>query len=126
MIRLLTPDLQKTLKDYPLYCQDGLYSKAKCIAVFALGAIRWFILEGEPDGDDVRMFGIVVGLGDDEYGYISLKELSQIEWDGSKYGLGKQIVRQQTEWEPTPLEKILDNRLQKFLAKFKKYEKEEI
>lgn len=125
-IRLLTPELEKAMKEFPLYSQDGLFSEAKCIAVFALGAIRWFIIEAEHDGDDVRMFGIVVGMMEDEYGYVSLKELSELEWDGSQYGLGTLQVTQQQNWEPTPLKNILDKRLQLLLAKFKKYEESEV
>lgn len=119
-IRLLTPELEQAIKEFPLYSQDGLFGEAKCIAVFVLGAIRWFIIEAEHDGDDVRMFGIVVGLGDDEYGYISLKELSDIEIDKTAQGFGIFSVRQQQNWKSTPLKYIRDLRLQRFLAKFKK------
>lgn len=125
MKRLLTPELEQAIKDYPLYSQEGLFSEAKCIAIFALGAIRWFIIEAEHDGEDVRMFGIVVGMCEDEYGYISLKELSEIEIDRTEKGFGILKVRLQTGWKPTPLKNILDPRLQRFLAKFKKFEKEE-
>lgn len=71
------------------------------------------------------MFGIVKGMREDEYGYVSLKELSELEWDGSTYRLGILQVTQQQNWESTPLKNILEKRLQQFLAKFKKYEKEE-
>ena len=36
-------------------------------AIFALGSVRWFILEGEADGRDTILFGIVIGLMEDEY-----------------------------------------------------------
>ena len=121
-IRLLTPELEQAIKDYPLYSQDGLYGEAKCIAVFAFSQIRWFIIEGEKDGNDVRLFGVVVGMHEDEYGYISLKELSEIEIDRTDRGFGILKVRQQENWKPTPLKKILDPRLQKLLAKFQKEE----
>lgn len=121
-IRLLTPELEKAIKEYPLYSQDGLYGEAKCIAVFALAQIRWFIIEGEKDGDDVRLFGVVVGMCEDEYGYISLNELSGIEVDRTDRGFDILKVRQQENWKPTPLKKILDPRLQRFLAKFQKEE----
>lgn len=125
-IRLLTPELENVMKNFPLYSQDGLFGEAKCIAVFALGAIRWFIIEAEHDGDDVRMFGIVIGIGDDEYVYISLKELSDIEVDRTPQGFGIFSVRQQQNWQPTPLKFIRDPRLQRLLAKFKKYEESEV
>jgi hypothetical protein len=37
----------------------------------------------------VILFGIVVRLMEDEYGYISLNELSDVELDLSVQGLGK-------------------------------------
>lgn len=51
--------------------------------------MRWFILEGEKEGNDTILFGIVIGLMEDEYGYISLNELSDIELDLTKQGFGK-------------------------------------
>ena len=47
MCRLMTPQLEEALKGYPLYSQDGKGKEAVCRAIFALGAVRWFILEGE-------------------------------------------------------------------------------
>lgn len=76
MCRLMTPQLEEALKDYPLYSQDGKGKDAICRAIFILGSVRWFILEGETDGNDTTLFGIVIGLMEDEYGYISLNELS--------------------------------------------------
>jgi len=35
------------------------------------------------------MFGIVIGLMEDEYGYVSLNEMSDLEIDLAKRGLGK-------------------------------------
>lgn len=52
MCRLLTPHLEEVLKDYPLYSQDGKGKEAVCIAIFAIGSVRWFILEGETERDD--------------------------------------------------------------------------
>lgn len=81
MCRLQTPQLEEALDGFPLYSQDGKGKEAICRAIFALGSIRWFILEGNKEGDDTIMFGIVIGLLEDEYGYISLNELSDIEVD---------------------------------------------
>lgn len=76
------------------------------------------ILEGEAEGNDTILFGIVIGLMEDEYGYISLNELSEVELDLTKQGYGKLQVRQQQDFQPTPLKKLQDNRLQRFLARF--------
>ena len=68
--------------------------------------------------DDVILFGIVVGLMEDEYGYISLNELSDVELDLSAQGIGKLQVRQQQNFKPVPLKQIQDSRLQEFLESF--------
>ena len=93
MCRLMTTQLAEALEGYPLYSQDGKGKEAVCRAVFALGSVRWFILEGNREDDDVILFGIVVGLMEDEYGYVSL-------------------------FKPVPLKLIKDSRLQEFLARF--------
>ena len=77
----MTPRLEEALEGYPLYSQDGKGKEAVCRAIFVLGAVRWFILEGEKEGNDAILYGIVVGLAEDEYGYISLNELSEVELD---------------------------------------------
>ena len=118
MCRLLTPQLKETLKGYPLYSQDGKGKDAVCCAIFALGSVRWFILEGETDGKDTILFGIVIGMVEDEYGYISLNELSEVNLDLTSQGLGKVQVRQQQNFQPTSLRKLDDQRLQGFLAGF--------
>ena len=118
MSRLMTPRLEEALEGYPLYSQDGKGEEAVCRAIFALGAIRWFILEGEKEGNDAILYGIVVGLAEDEYGYISLNELSEVELDLTAQGLGKLQVRLQENFTPTPLKNLQDFRLQQFLARF--------
>lgn len=103
MCRLMTTRLAEALEGYPLYSQDGKGKEAVCRAVFTLGSVRWFILEGNRE---------------DEYGYVSLNELSDVELDLSAQGLGKLQVRQQQNFKPVPLKQIQDNRLQDFLARF--------
>ena len=118
MCRLMTSMLEEALKGYPLYSQDGKGKNAVCCAIFALGGIRWFILEGETEGNDTVLFGIVIGLAEDEYGYVSLNELSEVEVDLTAQGLGKLRVRQQPNFQPTRLDRLNDHRLQHFLARF--------
>ena len=114
MCRLMTPRLEEALEGYPLYSQDGKGKEAVCRAIL----VRWFILEGEREGNDTILFGIVVGLAEDEYGYISLNELSKVEFDLTAQGLGKLQVREQENFTPTPLKNLQDFRLQQFLARF--------
>lgn len=60
--RLITPKLAEQLKQYPLYSQDGKKKDAICLCVFFLGNLRWYVLEGQPEGDDFTLFAIVVAL----------------------------------------------------------------
>ena len=118
MCRLMTPQLEEALKGFPLYSQNVKGKEAVCRAVFALGSVRWFILEGEAEENDIILFGIVIGLMEDEYSYISLNELSEIELDLTAQGLGKLQIRQQPNFQPTELRLLNDKRLQRFLARF--------
>ena len=118
MCRVMTPQLEEALKGFPLYSQNGKGKEAVCRAVFALGSVRWFILEGEAEENDIILFGIVIGLMEDEYSYISLNELSEIELDLTAQGLGKLQIRQQPNFQPTELRLLNDKRLQRFLARF--------
>lgn len=118
MCRLQTPQLEEALNGFPLYSQDGKGKNAICRAIFVIGSARWFILEGDREDDDTIMFGIVIGLLEDEYGYVSLKELSDVELDLTSQGYGKLQVRQQPNFKPTALKNLRDERLQKFLARF--------
>ncbi len=121
MCRLMTPKLEEALKGFPLRSQDGKFGEAICCAIFVIGRVRWFIIEGEQEGNDFTMFGIVIGLMEDEYGYVSLNEMSDIEIDLAKQGLGegKFQVTQLQDFTPRPLKEINDIRLKRFLARFK-------
>lgn len=114
----MTQQVEEAFKDAPLYSQDGKGKDAICNAVFAIGSARWYMTEGEREGEDFTMFGIVIGLLEDEYGYVSLNELSGVELDLTSKGLGKHQVVQLTSFEPKPLKEIDDIRLKKFLARF--------
>ena len=118
MCRLMTPQLEEALKGFPLYSLNGKGKEAVCRVVFTIGSARWFILEGEAEENDTILFGIVIGLMEDEYSYISLNELSEIELDLTAQGLGKLQVRQQPNFQPTELRLLNDKRLQRFLARF--------
>ena len=67
MSRLMTTQLEEAFKDAPLYSQDGKGKDAICNAVFAIGSARWYMTEGEREENDFTMFGIVIGLLEDEY-----------------------------------------------------------
>lgn len=117
MCRLQTPQLEEALNGFPLYSQDGKRKEAICRAIFAIGSARWYILEGEREDNDTIMFGIVIGLLEDEYGYVSLKELSEIELNLTSYGFGILKVMQVSDFKPTALKDIKDYRLQELLTR---------
>ena len=87
--RLITPDLEKAMKDYPLYSQDSKKKDALCIAVFFIGSARWYILEGQREYDDFVLFG-----------------------------LGTIMVEQEKAFQPCKLSAIQDGELQSFLNRF--------
>lgn len=114
--KLITPQLAEALKNYPLYSQDGKGKEAMCIAVLSIGNIKWFVLEGQQEGNDITLFAIVCGIYETEYGYVSANELESIEVNGYKYGLdGKFYVCQDLNFSPTKLKDIRNDELQDFL-----------
>lgn len=79
-MELLTPELRAVLPK--LYSQDAndnptVYAKF----FFPAGNWTWFVTEGEPDGDDFRFFGYVIGQ-ENEWGYFTLSELQSINVHG--------------------------------------------
>ena len=114
--RLMTPELQAAFKGYELYSQDGKKKDAKCIAVFHIGNIRWYFIEGQQEGGDFIFYGVVLGLIATEYGYVSANEIAALTIDASKYGLGILKVEQATDFHPCRLTDIDDSELQEFLS----------
>ena len=114
--KLITPQLAEALKNYPLYSQDGKGKEAICVAVLSIGNIKWFVLEGQQEGNDTTLFAIVCGIYETEYGYVSANELESIEVNGYKYGLnGIFHVCQDLNFSPTKLKDIRNDELQEFL-----------
>lgn len=117
--RLLTMALLVALANYPLYSQDSKKKDAICVAHFYLGSAHWYITEGQQEGEDFTFFGIVTGLAETEYGYISAHELASVSVDTAAYGynLGTLQVQQDLNFKPCPLSEIEDEELQSFLSK---------
>ena len=114
--RLLTSEVKEAFEGHELYSQDGKKKDAQCIAVFRIGNIRWYFIEGQEEGEDFIFYGVVLGLVATEYGYVSANEMASITIDASKYGLGILKVEQDKEFEPCKLSAIKDAELQEFLA----------
>lgn len=114
--RLITPELAEVLGSYPLYSQDAKKKDAVCLALFSLGNIRWYIMEGQQEGNDFTLYGIVAGLHETEYGYLSANEMASITYDASQYGLGTLRIEQDKNFKPCTLSGIKDAELQAFLS----------
>ena len=85
--------------------------------LFEFGLIRWYVLEGQPEGNDFTLFCIVVGIAETECGYASVKEMEGIKVAGSRYGLDMLSIRQISDFKHSPLVGIQDKRLQDFLSR---------
>jgi hypothetical protein len=111
-MKLITAEVKKRLKQYPLYSQDGKGKRAKCVVKLFLcvGAWTWYILEADLEED--MAYGIIInGEGEGEYGYISLQELRDVRtWKGL-------AVERDISFQPTLLKDIDDCYLQSFLSR---------
>ena len=54
--RLITEQLAEQIAKYPLYSQDGLGKAAICIGILELANIKWYVLEGQQEGNDYTLF----------------------------------------------------------------------
>lgn len=79
MAKLRTPEVEKLLKEYPLYSQDDKKGNTLVLCKFFLGSYTWYITEGSPEGNDFTLFGITCNGEDAEFGYISLNELEALK-----------------------------------------------
>lgn len=97
MTQLMTAEVEKALKRYPLRSQDGKGRDSKIIVKYFGGsAATWLITEGEPQSNgDWLLYGFVtLGLPDDfapgkllwEWGYVTLGQLRDIRFP--PFGLG--------------------------------------
>lgn len=91
--RLLTPELLEALKPFPLYSQEETrIHEQKALAAFEIGNIRWYITEGNAEGDTFTFFGLVCGMSDTpELGYINADELAAVRTSAYPYGFPKGI-----------------------------------
>lgn len=97
MTQLMTAEVEKALKKYPIRSQDGKGGDSKIIVKYFGGsAATWLIIEGEPqpNGDWLLYGFITLGLPDDfasgkllwEWGYVTLGQLRDIRFP--PFGLG--------------------------------------
>lgn len=120
--RLLTSDLLEELANYPLYSQEH---KKVCdlfaVALFRIGNIRWYVLEGNAEGDRFTFFTLVCGMSDcTELGYTDAGELASIAVDASRYGLPGILltVERAEDFKPCRLADIEDEDVKNYVARF--------
>lgn len=120
--RLLTSELLETLASYPLYSQENKkVPDLFAVALFRIGLIRWYVLEGNAEGDRFTFFTLVCGLGDDpELGYTDAGELAEIAVDASRYGMPGVLltVEQVEDFQPCRLADINDEDVKRYCDRF--------
>ena len=124
--RLLTSELLEALASYPLYSQEHKkVSDLYAVAMFRIGSIRWYILEGNAEGDRFTFFTLVCGMGyESELGYTDAGELAGIAVAASRYGMpGITLkVERVEDFKPCRLADIDDEDVQNYVARFTKEE----
>ena len=120
--RLLTSELLEALASYPLYSQEHKkVSDMQAVALFHIGNIRWYILEGNAEGDRFTFFTLVCGMAEDaELGYADAGELAGIAVDASRYGMpGITLTVERVEdFNPCRLGDIEDEDVQNYVSRF--------
>ena len=120
--RLLTSELLEALANYPLYSQEHKkVSDQYAVALFHIGNIRWYILEGNADGDRFTFFTLVCGMGyESELGYTDAGELAGIAVDASRYGMpGITLTVERVEdFKPCRLADIENEDVKNYVARF--------
>lgn len=120
--RLLTSELLETLASYPLYSQEQKkIGDLFAVALFRIGSIRWYVLEGNAEGDRFTFFTLVCGLADGpELGYTDAEELAEIAVDASRYGMQGVLlkVEQVEDFFPCRLADINDEDVKRYCDRF--------
>ena len=120
--RLLTPELLEALANYPLYSQENKkVCDLQAVALFRIGSIRWYVLEGNAEGDRFTFFTLVCGMAEDaELGYADAGELAGIAVDASRYGMpGITLTVERVEdFNPCRLAEIEDEDVKNYVARF--------
>lgn len=98
-MKLLTDELRQRLP--PLYAQEHASDAIVHAKFFTPDSNwTWLVTEGEPDGDDFRFFGYVIGQFE-EWGYFVLSEL-----EAARGPLGLPIERD-LHFQAGPFSKVI-------------------
>ena len=120
--RLLTSELLEALASYPLYSQEHKkVCDLQAVALFRIGSIRWYVMEGNAEGDRFTFFTLVCGMGyESELGYTDAGELASIAVDASRYGLPGILltVERVEDFQPCRMADIDDEDVKNYVARF--------
>ena len=120
--RLLTSELLEALPSYQLYSPEHKkVSDLYAVALLHISNIRWYILEGNAEGDRFTFFTLVCGLADGpELGYTDAGELASIAVDASRYGLPGILltVERVEDFQPCRMADIDDENVKNYVARF--------
>lgn len=82
MNQRLIDEVKHRMAAWPIYSQEAVEDKLVVMKLFhAFGAGTWYLTEYDPE--DEQAFGYVTGLGGDEWGYISIRELAELTLRGT-------------------------------------------
>lgn len=103
--RLLTSELLEALASYPLYSQEQKkVGDLFAVALFRIGLIRWYVLEGNAEGDRFTFYTLVCGMDEmPELGYTDSDELAGVAVDCARYGFPGAVYRVEREEDFPPL-----------------------
>jgi Protein of unknown function (DUF2958) len=97
-------ELATRLAGHPLYSQEKIESIQNHIVYAklynAFGSGTWYITEYNPEKGIA--FGYVMELFDDEWGYISIDELTEVQ-----HPMGLPCIRMDTQFEPRVFHEVL-------------------
>lgn len=120
--RLLTPQLLEALASYPLYAQEHKHlPDLMAVALFRIGLIRWYVLEGNAEGDRFTFYTLVCGMDEmPELGYTDAEELAGVAVDSARYGFPGAVYRVERAEDFTPcrLADIADEDVKSLCSRF--------
>ena len=93
----------------------------QAVALFRIGSIRWYVMEGNAGGDRFTFFTLVCGMSEDaELGYTDAGELASIAVDASRYGLPGILltVERAEDFKPCRLADIDDEDVKNYVSRF--------
>lgn len=120
--RLLTPELLEALSEYSLYSQECKHiPDLVAVAKMSIGSMRWYIIEGNAEGDRFTFYSLVCGLDEmPELGYTDADELAGVAVDCARYGFPGTVLRVEREEDfiPCRLADIADDDVKRFCSRF--------